>query len=203
MKKAIENKTSLDYLSSYQTIGIDQSLNQSVMKKFYDEVLISEMKNIHGYKNIMQIPKLSKIVLNVGFGIERKNDVDYVFNKMKLICGQLPKLTKAKKSISNFKIRAGDTVGCMVTLRSARMYNFLEKLLFVHLSRMQNFLGFSTNGFDGMGNFSFGISKHSIFLESKDYKADFDFGFDVTVVTSAKNNEEAVTLLKLFGFPFK
>jgi large subunit ribosomal protein L5 len=173
------------------------------MKKFYKEHVVSEMLNAYEKKNIMQVPKLLKVVLNVGFSPDKKADSNYVFSKLAAIAGQLPKFTKARKSVSNFKLREGDTIGCMVTLRGQRMYNFLEKLLFVHLARVQNFVGLSPKSFDGNGNFSFGLQRHSVFIESKDYKADFDFGMDITIQTSAKKNDEAFVLLNLLGFPFK
>ena len=115
----------------------------------------------------------------------------------------MPKLNKARKSVSNFKIRAGDPIGMMVTLRSYRMYYFLEKLLFLNLARIPNFSGFSSKSFDGKGNFSFGIPKHSIFSEEvKNCRLDFDFGMDITIVTSANNNEDAKLLLSSLGFIF-
>lgn len=204
IKEILKDRTPLDSLEKMQMIGVDQNdKNSSMMKIFYKDFIVPSMAQGYLKKNIMQVPKLLKVVLNVGFGPDRKSDISYVFGKLEAIAGQLPKLTKSRKSVSNFKLREGDVIGCMVTLRGKRMYNFLEKLLFIHLSRMQNFTGLSPKSFDGNGNFSFGIQRHSVFIESKDYKSDFDFGMDVTIQTSAKTNDEAFVLLNLFGFPFK
>jgi large subunit ribosomal protein L5 len=204
IKEILKDHTPLESLEKMQVIEVDQNdKNSSMMKSFYKNFVVPNM--VQGYlkKNIMQVPKLLKVVLNVGFGPERKSDISYVFGKLEAIAGQLPKLTKARKSISNFKLRENDVIGCMVTLRGKRMYNFLEKLLFIHLARVQNFTGLSAKSFDGNGNFSFGIQRHSVFIESKDYRADFDFGMDITIQTSAKTNDEAFVLLSLLGFPFK
>ncbi len=204
IKEILKDQTALSALEKMQMIEINENdRHSSVMKKFYKENVVPEMVECYSKKNIMQVPKLLKVVLNVGFGPEKKNDIPYVFGEMEAIAGQLPKLTKAKKSVSNFKLREGDVIGCMVTLRGDRMYNFLEKLLFIHLARVQNFTGLSKKSFDGNGNFSFGIPRHSVFIESKNYRSDFDFGMDITIQTSAKTNDEALVLLSLLGFPFK
>lgn len=203
IKLSPENKdeANLEILSLYQKTQLDAK-RRSAMQVVYQDHIVNKMMDSRQYKNKLEVPKLMKIVLNVGFKIGNKNDIDYISNSLKLITGQLPKINKAKKSISNFKIRTGDVVGCMVTLRADKMYHFLEKLIFMHLPRIPNFTGFSPKSFDRMGNFSFGIPKHSIFSEIKDYRTDCDFGMDVVVVTSAKNDEDAKLLLKLLGFPF-
>ena len=176
---------------------------KSVMLDVYNKKIVSHIKHVRCFENSLQVPKLLKVILNVGFGIDHKKDVDYVNDSLSAITGQLPKLNKARKSVSNFKIRAGDPIGMMVTLRSYRMYYFLEKLLFLNLVRIPNFSGFSSKSFDGKGNFSFGIPKHSIFSEEvKNCRLDFDFGMDVTIVTSANNNEDAKLLLSSLGFIF-
>jgi large subunit ribosomal protein L5 len=201
----LKDRTPLMSLEQMQLIKIDEGdKNFSVMKSFYKDCIVPMMVDSYHKKNVMQVPKLLKVVLNVGFGPDRKNDISYIFGKIAAITGQLPKLTKAKKSVSNFKLREGDTVGCMVTLRGLRMYHFLEKLLFAHLSRVQNFSGLSRKSFDGNGNFSFGIPNDSIFIESSGYNnSSSDFGMDVTIQTTAKTNDEAFVLMNLLGFPFK
>jgi large subunit ribosomal protein L5 len=204
IKDVLKDHTALASLQEMQLIKFDsENRNSSMMNSFYKSYIVPKMVSAYDKKNVMQVPKLLKLVINVGFGPDRKNDISYVFEKIKAISGQLPKLTKARKSVSNFKLREGDVIGCMVTLRGVRMYNFLEKLLFIHLARVQNFTGLSQKSFDGHGNFSFGIQRHSVFIESKDYRPDFDFGMDITIQTSAKTNDEAYVLLNLLGFPFK
>ena len=200
-EKIDSNAVSTDMFDLYQSVS--DIGNSSAMQKIYKEVIVPQILEERSLKNIMQVPKLLKIVVNTGFNSSRKGDVEYIANAMKNICGQLPSVRKTKMSVSNFKIREHDSVGCMVTLRKTRMYNFLEKLLLVHLPRIQNFSGLSSKSFDGHGNFSFGIPKHSIFLEAKDYRSDFDFGFDITVVTSTSKDEDAKILLTMLGFPFK
>jgi large subunit ribosomal protein L5 len=182
--------------------SVDEN-NQSVMLNVYKKNLVSRIKSVRGFKNDMQAPRLLKVVLNVGFTSDRKKDIDYVFESIGLLSGQLPKITFASKSISNFKLRAEDPIGVMVTLRSRRMYSFLEKLLLTNIVRTPNFSGFSPKSFDGKGNYSFGIKKHSIFTEEvRNCRVDFDFGIDVTLVTSSSNDEDAKLLLSGLGFIF-
>ena len=176
---------------------------KSVMFDVYNKHIIDEFIKITDCKNKFAVPKLLKVTINVGFSAENKKDVGYIKNCLQSITGQLPKSNKARKSVSNFKIREGDPVGMMVTMRSYRMYYFLEKLLFINMSRVPNFSGFSSKSFDGNGNFSFGFPKHSIFSEEiKNSRIDFDFGMDITIVTSARNDADAKLLLSLLGFVF-
>ncbi len=173
------------------------------MLDVYNNYIAGEFTKITNRKNKFAVPRLLKVVLNVGFGAENKKDTEYISSCLQAISGQLPKLNKARKSVSNFKIREGDPIGMMVTMRSLRMYYFLEKLLFINMSRVPNFTGFSSKSFDGNGNFSFGFPKHSIFSEEiKNSRIDFDFGMDITIVTSANNDEDAKLLLSLLGFVF-
>ena len=185
----------------YQKAASDGA--KSVMFDVYNKHIVDEFTKITDCKNKFAVPKLLKVNVNVGFGAENKKDVDYISNCLQSITGQLPKLNKARKSVSNFKIREGDPIGMMVTMRSYRMYYFLEKLLFINMSRVPNFMGFSGKSFDGNGNFSFGFPKHSIFSEEiRNSRIDFDFGMDITIVTSAKNDADAKLLLSLLGFVF-
>jgi large subunit ribosomal protein L5 len=201
MNLNLEKVSATRVFEHYQDVSSENV--KSVMLEVYNKKIVSHIKQVRCFKNSLQVPKLLKVVLNVGFGIDHKKDVDYVNNSLSAITGQLPKLNRARKSVSNFKIRAGDPIGMMVTLRSYRMYYFLEKLLFLNLVRIPNFSGFSPKSFDSKGNFSFGIPKHSIFSEEvKNCRLDFDFGMDVTIVTSANNNEDAKLLLSSLGFIF-
>jgi large subunit ribosomal protein L5 len=197
LKKADKNIFEL-----YQKASNNEN-SKSVMFDVYNDFIVEEFKKITNCKNEFSVPKLLKVNVNVGFGVENKKDVDYISHCLQSITGQLPKLNKARKSVSNFKIREGDPIGMMVTMRSHKMYYFLEKLLFINMPRVPNFSGFSSKSFDGNGNFSFGFPKHSIFSEEiKNSRVDFDFGMDITIVTSAKNDADAKLLLSLFGFVF-
>ena len=157
-----------------------------------------------GYKNFMAVPRLEKVVLNMGCG-EAAHDakvLEAAQAELGLIAGQRPVVTRAKKAISNFKIRENDAVGCKVTLRRARMYEFLEKLVNVALPRIRDFRGLSPQGFDEGGNYSFGLQEQTIFPEVVLDKVQHSLGMDITLVTSAETREEAFALLKGFGFPF-
>ena len=156
------------------------------------------------YKNLMAVPRLEKVVLNMGCG-EAAHDakvLEAAQTELGLISGQRPVVTRAKKAISNFKIREHDAVGCKVTLRRARMYEFLEKLINVALPRIRDFRGLSPQGFDEGGNYSFGLQEQTIFPEVLLDKVQQALGMDITLVTSAATREEAFALLKGFGFPF-
>ena len=201
MNLNVEKISATQIFEDYQNAS--DSGVKSVMLDVYNRKIVEYIKSVRGFKSVFQVPKLIKIVVNVGFGVDHKKDVDYVYDCLASITGQIPKLNKARKSVSNFKIRSGDPVGMKVTMRSYRMYYFLEKLLFLNLVRIPNFAGFSSKGFDGKGNFSCGLPKHSIFSEEvKNCRLDFDFGMDITFVTSAKNNEDAKLLLSSLGFVF-
>ncbi|MEG6569539.1 50S ribosomal protein L5 [Thermoanaerobacterium thermosaccharolyticum] len=171
--------------------------------KYINEVVPALMAK-YSYKNIMQVPKLEKIVLNIGLGEARENPkaIEAASNDLAVITGQKPVVTKAKKSIANFKIRAGMPIGVKVTLRGERMYEFADKLFNVALPRVRDFRGLPTKSFDGRGNYSFGIKEQLIFPEIDYDKIDKVRGMDIIFVTTAKNDEEARTLLELMGMPF-
>lgn len=171
--------------------------------KYVNEVIPALMAK-YSYKNIMQVPKLEKVVLNIGLGEARENPkaIEAASNDLAMITGQKPLVTRAKKSIANFKIRAGMPIGVKVTLRGERMYEFVDKLFNVALPRVRDFRGLPTKSFDGRGNYSFGIKEQLIFPEIDYDKIDKVRGMDIIFVTTAKNDEEARTLLELMGMPF-
>ncbi|MBF0210099.1 MAG: 50S ribosomal protein L5 [Desulfamplus sp.] len=175
------------------------------LKDIYQKEVIPELKQTFGYQNPMQIPMLEKIVLNIGLGEAIKNVklLDSAAADLALIAGQKPVITKAKKSIASFKLREGMPIGCMVTLRKDKMYDFLDKLINIALPRVRDFRGVSGKAFDGRGNYSLGIKEHIIFPEIDYDKTDSIKGLNVSIVTTAKTDEEGKTLLKLFGMPFK
>lgn len=171
----------------------------------YKNEIISKLTEEFQYTNIMAVPKLEKIVLNVGVGesIQDKKVLDTIVSNMALITGQKPVTTKAKKSISNFKLREGMPIGCKVTLRGRIMYEFLDRLVTLALPRTRDFQGVPDKSFDGRGNYTMGIKEHTIFPEIDTDKVTKMHGMDVTFVTSAATDEEAYALLKHFGMPFK
>ena len=171
----------------------------------YKNEIISKLTEEFQYTNIMAVPKLEKIVLNVGVGesIQDKKVLDNIVSNMALITGQKPITTKAKKSISNFKLREGMPIGCKVTLRGRIMYEFLDRLVNLALPRTRDFQGVPDKSFDGRGNYTMGIKEHTIFPEIDTDKVTKMHGMDVTFVTSAETDEEAYALLKHFGMPFK
>jgi large subunit ribosomal protein L5 len=177
----------------------------NTLKTLYETEVVPELKENFHYKNMMEIPKLDKIVLNMGLGeaIQNIKVVDSAVEELKLIAGQKPIVTRAKKSIAAFKLRSGMPIGCMVTLRKNRMYDFFSRLVNVALPRVRDFRGISGKAFDGKGNYSLGIKEHIIFPEVDYDKIDKIKGLNVTIVTTAKNNEEGKLLLKLMGMPFR
>ncbi len=171
----------------------------------YDEVIREQLKEEFNYTNEMQIPKLDKIVLNMGVG-EAVGDsklINSVFEDMTLISGQKPVITKARKSIATFKLREGINIGVKVTLRQARMYEFLDRLLTVALPRVRDFRGLSPNSFDGNGNYAMGVKEHIIFPEIDYDKVDRMWGMDIVIATTARTNDEGRALLAKFNFPFR
>ena len=175
------------------------------IKKRYEEDVIPALKEKFGYKNIHQVPKLHKIVLNMGLG-EASRSAKYLeaaVNEMTNIAGQKAVVTKAKKSIATYKIREGMPIGCMVTLRGERMYDFLEKLIGVVMPRIRDFRGISNKSFDGRGNYSLGIKEQGLFPEISYDDIDAVRGMDISIVTTAKTDEEAKELLAAIGMPFK
>lgn len=172
--------------------------------KYKNEVAPALMEKF-GYKSVMQIPKLEKIVINIGMGEAKDNPkaVDAACADLAAITGQKPIVTKAKKSVANFKLREGMVIGCKVTLRSDKMYEFLDRLFNVALPRVRDFRGINPNGFDGRGNYSLGIREQLIFPEIDYDKIDKVRGMDISFVTTAKTDEEARELLKQMGAPFR
>jgi large subunit ribosomal protein L5 len=157
------------------------------------------------YKNVMQVPKVEKLIINIGVGeaIQNPKALDAAVNDLTLIAGQKPIITKAKKSIAGFKLREGMSIGCKVTLRGERMYLFLDKLINIVLPRVRDFRGVSPQAFDGRGNYSLGIKEQTIFPEIEYDKIDKVRGMEVVIVTTAKTDEEARELLKSMGMPFR
>jgi len=177
----------------------------SQLKTVYRQELSPKLMAKFGYKNVMQVPKLSKIVLNMGLGeaIQNIKILDSAVEELALIAGQRPLVTRARKSIASFKLRAGLSIGCMVTLRGNRMYDFFTKLVNVALPRVRDFRGISGKAFDGRGNYSLGIREHIIFPEIDYDKLDQIKGMNITVVTTAQTDEEGKELLRLMGMPFR
>jgi len=177
----------------------------SRLKDKYKNDVIPALMQKFGYKNVMQAPKLVKVVVNMGLGeaIQNSKIIDAAVNDMMTITGQKPVTTKAKKSIAAFKLRAGMTVGAKVTLRGERMYDFVDKLFNIALPRVRDFRGVSPKSFDGRGNFSLGVREQLMFPEIDYDKIDKIRGMDIIFVTTAKTDEEARELLRLMGMPFK
>ena len=177
----------------------------SQLKAFYEETVAPQLKEQFDYVNPMQIPKIEKIVINMGLGeaIHNIKIIDSAIEELKQISGQQPVVTRAKKSIAAFKLREGMPIGCMVTLRKKRMYDFLNKLINVALPRVRDFRGISGKAFDGAGNYSLGVKEQLIFPEIDYDKIDKIKGLNISIVTTAKTNEEGKALLKLMGMPFK
>ena len=175
-----------------------------VLREQYEKQVIPALMEKFGYKSIMQVPKLNKIVINIGLGDTRDNpkSLENAMNDLKQITGQQPIVTKAKKSIAAFKIREGQDLGCKVTLRQDKMYDFAYKFMNVALPRVRDFRGVSKNSFDGRGNYSIGVKEQLIFPEIEYDKVDKLRGMDIIFVTTAKTDEEAKELLRLLGMPF-
>jgi len=174
------------------------------LREKYNSEVMSALQEKFKFKSSMQIPKLEKVVINMGVGDVKDNPkaMDAAVNDLTVITGQKPIVTKAKKSVAAFKLREGMNIGCKVTLRGDRMYEFVDKLFNISLPRVRDFRGLSNNSFDGRGNYSLGINDQLIFPEIEYDKIDKMRGMDVTFVTTAKNDEEAKELLKLLGMPF-
>ncbi len=175
------------------------------LKEFYKKTIIKKLMQERGYENVMQVPRITKITLNMGVGeaVNDKKIVDHAVNDMTKIAGQKPVITKTRKSVAGFKIREGWPIGCKVTLRSDRMYDFLERLLYIAIPRVRDFRGLNRRSFDGGGNYSMGIKEQIVFPEIQYDKIDALRGLDITISTTAKTNEEGLALLLAFQFPFK
>ena len=174
------------------------------MKQRYDEVIAQAMTEKFGYKNHMEVPKIEKITINmgVGEGSQDKKKVTTAAEEMALISGQKPVVTRAKKSIAQFKLREGMPIGCKVTLRRERMYEFLDRLITIAMPRIRDFRGLNPKSFDGRGNYAMGLKEQIIFPEISYDQIEKVRGMDIIVTTTAKTDEEARELLRLFGFPF-
>jgi large subunit ribosomal protein L5 len=177
----------------------------STLKEIYEKEVAPKLMDRFQYKNAFEVPRFEKIVLNMGLGeaIQNPKIIESAVAELSLIAGQKPVVTRAKKPIANFKLRAGLAIGCMVTLRRDKMYDFFEKLVNVALPRVRDFRGISGKAFDGRGNYSLGIKEHIIFPEIDYDKTDSIKGLNITVVTTAKTDEEGKEFLKLLGMPFR
>ena len=174
------------------------------LKETYQNEISVAMQKKFGYKNVMEIPKLDKIVINMGVGEAKENAkaLESAVRDMEIIAGQKAVITKAKKSVANFKIREGLAIGCKVTLRGEKMYEFADRLINLSLPRVRDFRGVNPNAFDGRGNYALGIKEQLIFPEIEYDKVEKVLGMDIIFVTTAKTDEEGRELLKLFGMPF-
>jgi large subunit ribosomal protein L5 len=174
------------------------------MRKLYDDSIVKAMTEKFGYKNRMEVPKIEKIVINMGVGeaTQDKKKVEQAASEMEAIAGQKPVITKAKKSIAQFKLREGMPIGCKVTLRRERMYEFLDRLITIALPRVRDFRGLNPKSFDGRGNYAMGLKEQIVFPEINYDRIEKVRGMDVIVTTTAKTDDEARELLRLFGFPF-
>ncbi len=175
------------------------------LKEKYENEIVSEMLKEFNYKSVMQVPKISKITINMGVGsaVQNPKELEGAANDLAKITGQKAVITKARKSIASFKIRQGHSIGCMVTLRGNRMYEFLDRLLNVAIPRIRDFRGLSRKSFDGKGNYTIGIKEQTIFPEV-DYDSIVSIkGMNITIGSTAKTDKEALALLEKFGFPFR
>jgi large subunit ribosomal protein L5 len=171
----------------------------------YKAEIVPKLKEKFGYRNVMQVPRLSKVVVNMGLGdaIENVKVIETAAAEIGIITGQKPVVTKARKSIANFKLREGVPIGVMVTLRRDQMYHFLDKLIAIALPRVRDFKGVSPKGFDGRGNYTLGIKEQIMFPEVNYDKIDKIRGMNITIVTTARTDEEGLELLRLMGMPFR
>ena len=175
------------------------------LQAHYRESVVPDLMKRFGYKSLLEVPRIQKITLNMGVGeaVADKKVMESAVGDMEKIAGQKPVVTKARKSIANFKIRAGYPIGCMVTLRGARMYEFLDRLVNVAIPRIRDFRGMSGRAFDGRGNYNLGVKEQIIFPEIEYDKIDALRGMNITITTTAKSDEEAKALLGAFKFPFR
>ena len=175
------------------------------LKEMYKNECVPALEKEFGYKNVMQIPRLKKVVINMGLGeaVQNPKIIEGASEELTKIAGQRAVVRKAKKSIATFKLRAGMPIGCSVTLRGERMYGFLSKLINIALPRVRDFRGLSPKGFDGRGNYSMGVKEQIIFPEIDYDKIDKIKGLNISIVTSAQTDDEGRALLKLLGFPFR
>jgi len=177
----------------------------SRLKDYYRETVVKQLQEQFGYQSVMEVPRITKITLNMGVGeaLTDKKVLENAVSDMERIAGQKPVITKAKKSVAGFKVREGWPIGCKVTLRSERMYDFLDRLISISIPRIRDFRGLNPKSFDGQGNYSMGIKEQIIFPEIEFDKIDKTRGMDITITTTAKNAEESRALLAAFKFPFR
>jgi len=175
------------------------------LQEFYKDTVVTNLQKEFGYKSVMEVPRITKITLNMGVGeaIGDKKVLEHAVSDMTQIAGQKPVVTKARKSVAGFKVREGYPIGCKVTLRSNRMYEFIDRLVSVAIPRIRDFRGLNAKSFDGRGNYSMGVKEQIIFPEIEYDKIDALRGMDITITTSAKTDDEAKALLKAFNFPLK
>lgn len=175
------------------------------MKDLYKAKIVAQLRKEFGYSSVMAVPKLTKIVLSMGVGkaTQDKKYIELARKDLTTISGQLPAVCKARKSVSNFKVRQGQETGLKVTLRGTRMYEFLDRLINLAVPRIRDFRGLDPNSFDGRGNYSMGVGEQSVFPEINPAKVEFQQGMNITVATTARTDEEARRLLSLFGMPFR
>ncbi|PKM43338.1 MAG: 50S ribosomal protein L5 [Gammaproteobacteria bacterium HGW-Gammaproteobacteria-1] len=175
------------------------------LKQFYSETVVPQLMQERGYANVMQVPRITKITLNMGVGeaAADKKVLEHALADMTKIAGQKPVATKARKSVAGFKIREGWPIGCKVTLRGERMYEFLDRLISIAIPRVRDFRGVSAKSFDGQGNYSMGVKEQIIFPEIDYDKIDTLRGMDITITTTATNDDDGRALLRAFNFPFK
>ncbi|WP_371323562.1 50S ribosomal protein L5 [Dechloromonas sp. ZY10] len=175
------------------------------LQQFYKETVVADLQKQFGYKSVMEVPRITKITLNMGVGeaVADKKVLENAIGDMQKIAGQKPVATKARKSIAGFKIRDGYPIGCMVTLRGPRMFEFLDRLVTIALPRVRDFRGISGKGFDGQGNYNMGVKEQIIFPEIEYDKIDALRGMNISITTTAKTDAEAKALLTAFKFPFK
>ncbi|MGQ9473300.1 MAG: 50S ribosomal protein L5 [Candidatus Caldatribacteriaceae bacterium] len=177
----------------------------SITKEKYLKESVPKLLKSFGYRNVMQVPKLEKVVINIGVGDATQNSryLDLAVEELTIISGQKPLVTRARKSISNFKLRKGMSIGCKVTLRGERMYEFLDRFLNIAIARIRDFRGFPSSAFDGRGNCTIGVEEQLIFPEISYDKVERVRGMNITFVTTARNDEEAKALLESLGLPFR
>jgi large subunit ribosomal protein L5 len=191
---------------AYVDVAVNYWINSMArVKELYRQQIVPQLKKELGYQNLMQVPRLTKIVVNMGLGeaVQNPKLLESGVADIAQITGQKPIVTRAHKSIANFKLREGVSIGCAVTLRGERMYEFFDRLVSVALPRVRDFRGVSENSFDGRGNYSLGIREHTIFPEINIDKVDQVKGFSISVVTTAKTDAEGRALLRALGMPFR
>ena len=209
MAEQVKKQANTKKTASKKTVKAEPQVTEKVnyvnrVKAKYDSEIKKALMEKFNYTSVMQVPALKKIVINIGVGdaLTDAKRLEEAVNELTLIAGQHPVITKAKKSIANYKLRAGQEIGCKVTLRGTRMYEFFDKLVSIALPRVRDFRGISSNAFDGRGNYTLGVKEQLIFPEIDYDKVNKIRGMDIVIVTSAKTDEEALALLTMLGMPF-